>query len=211
VLVGVVSAGLLVAPIFYFVEAVVRRRQAEQWRTTAARAVETYMWTANSFNDRFVEVYLPAAAQRLGRPTSDYRADLEELAVAHPDFFMPTLGALAREESNHVGQVTLSAIPAMALYPPLAPYIDRFHACDDTLRRIADQCHAIEFLRQMLGGDSDAAAKRGLREAASKIVDLHHARQEMLVEIRLELEQSEDVSPPAIAEAHDVLLSRSIG
>jgi hypothetical protein len=206
VLVGVVSAALLVAPVFYFVEEVVRRRQATQWRTTAARAVETYIWTAGTFHERFVAVYLPAAAERLGRPTSDYRTDLQELAVEHPDFFLPVLGSIARDESNHAGQVTLSAVPAMALYPPLASYINRFHACDDTLRQIADQCYAIEFLRHSLGGPHDAAAKEGLRNAASKIVDLHHARQRMLVDIRLELEQIEDVNPPAISAAHDALL-----
>lgn len=99
----------------------------------------------------------------------------------------------------------------MALYPPLASYIDRFHACNDTLRQIADQCYAIEFLRYSLGGDRDAAAREGLRTAASRIVDLHYARQEMLADIRLDLEQVEGVNPPAIAEAHDALLANANG
>jgi len=206
VLVGVVSAALLVAPVLYFVEEAVRRRQAAQWRTTAARAVETYIWTAGTFHDRFTVVYQPAAAERLGRPTNDYRDDMLELAVEHPDFFLPVVGSLARDEGNHVGQVTLAAVPAMALYPPLASYIDRFHACNDTLRQIADQCYAIEFLRHNLGGERDAAAQEGLRNAASKIVDLHFARQRMLADIRLDLEGIEGVNPPAISQAHDTLL-----
>ena len=211
VFVGVVSAALLVAPILYFVDELVRKRQAAQWRTTAARAVETYIWSAGTFHERFVTVYMPIAEKRLGRPTSDYRTDMQELAVEHPDFFLPVLGSMARDESNRVSQLTLTAVPAMALYPPLTPYIDRFHACDDTLRRIADQCYAIEFLRHNLGGTHDAAAKEGLRTAASQIVDLHYARQEMLVDIRLELEQIDGVNPLAIAAAHDALLDHANG
>jgi hypothetical protein len=148
VLVGLATAFLVVTPAVLGLERWIASSQARRWQRTAINGVETFLWHASRFHDRVRRLMLSTAG-RLGTADEglDYSELLEGLARDDPGFFMRELSPIAQEEANNAGQLILTAASAMALYPPLADYIDRLWSVERLMRGVDDMCYGIGFVQ----------------------------------------------------------------
>lgn len=203
VVVGITTAFLVVTPGLLGLERWIARREEKRWRGTATAGVETYLRQADRFNSRLLAILLQADRE-VREPNEDrgFRHALDRLAERNPDFFM-RLSAVANEEAHANGHLALTAATTMALYPPLAGYVDRLWSIQERLRALDDECRAIEFLRGHEGGPKEERARAAKKRAAQRIADTHYKRQSELIELKLDLDQLSDVAAPAISEVDD--------
>jgi hypothetical protein len=205
VLVGIASALVVVTPAALSIERFIAAREARRWRHTAIGGIETYMWRANRFNDRFIK-FLLDADDRVRKPSEEQALYpmLQRIAERAPAVY-EQLFQIAGDEADANGHVALSAVPAMALYPPLASFVDRLWDIQQYLRDIQDECLAIAFLGAHQGTPKGEAARKIQLDSTKAIGDLSHRRQHALIDLRIDLEQLDEVDVPAVSMVQDLL------
>jgi hypothetical protein len=203
VFVGILSAVAVLTPITFVFERLIEAREAQNWRPSAIAGVQTYMWQADRFNDRFLRMLLTADEQiRQPEEPQSLHAVTVRLALRQPEVY-ERVSQLVRAEADANGQLALSVVSTIALYPPMGSYVDRVWAIQDQLRAIADECIAIAFIRGSGDGPPPEQAVPILKQSAQTISDLAFARQSALMDLRIDIDQLDGSGPSAASEAQD--------
>jgi hypothetical protein len=175
---GIISGGIVLAPLVYLVERWTRRREqraraaaeeraCEEWREPAREAIETYMEACYEARGE-IERELTNAAAMLERKQPGLQ-HLPDLVVGRRGWFMEfrqLLDSLARRSSS----IALALVPAVAPYPPLTRFIQPVAANQRQLRHAASVAGSIDARAPLL--EIGGASPEQLRSEAERLASL---------------------------------------
>jgi hypothetical protein len=177
-LTGLISGGLLLAPLLLVVERSLGRRalraekareerEQERLRKPALNAIDTFRQVATPIGALFHEA-LWRAVERT--PTPGKGKPVEELvpllARVHPTGFADVESQL-RRESAVSGARAADAVAMLALYPPMSELAERCTAVQEATNEMADRC-------------GELAASQSTDDAIAALVAAYERRAELL-------------------------------
>lgn len=221
-LAGVVSGGLLLAPLLLIVERSLERAQrardterarsdmaaAEQrerrelgrWKRPAEDAIETYLYVADAFNDQLI-TRLKSGVRDAGvdpeRPR--YRDLWKVIADKGPITAFLELYAFIHDAASRSGAIAIGATNTLALYTPLNGYVVRISEVQRVTRSMAEYCSEIWHYQQVGAVPELAPA---IDRSIDQLTRLAEQRAHLLAEIKLDLaSDAPSVELPSAADS----------
>jgi hypothetical protein len=221
-LAGVVSGGLLLAPLLIVVERTLdrsrrdredarERRELERWRLPAQEAVQTYLDVAVPFTAKLRDLLrdVKPSFNIATATAAEYADAYREFAKQAPnqDCSIRRLYLVARDEVARSGAVAIGAASTLALYPPLSTYAGPIYRIQRTTRDLAECCLHIYLGRRF--PPLVLPARTGHRTREFMMRDRIDGAVQRLAELTFSrMEQIRAVQADLTAEAGPIILSR---